>query len=40
MTRVRILIVLLVALLTGGGLAAATYSYLRSVPVKTVTARI
>jgi pilus assembly protein CpaB len=38
MTRVRILIVLLVALLTGGGLAAATYSYLRSVPVKTVSA--
>lgn len=37
MTRVRILIVLLVAVLTGGGLAAGTYSYLQSVPVKTVT---
>ena len=36
MTRVRILIVLLVALLTGGGLAAGTYNYLQSVPVKTV----
>jgi pilus assembly protein CpaB len=36
MTRVRILIVLLLALLTGGGLAAGTYSYLKSVPPKTV----
>jgi pilus assembly protein CpaB len=35
MTRVRILLVLMVAVLTGGGLAAGTYSYLRSVPVKT-----
>ena len=36
MTRVRVLIVLMVALLTGGGLAAGTYSYLQNVPVKTV----
>lgn len=35
MTRVRILLVLMVAVLTGGGLAAGTYSYLRNVPVKT-----
>jgi pilus assembly protein CpaB len=37
MTRVRILMVLVIALLTGGGLAAGTYSYLRNVPVKTVS---
>jgi pilus assembly protein CpaB len=37
MTRVRILLVLLVALLTGGGLAAGTYSYLQNVPVRTVS---
>lgn len=36
MTRVRILIVLAVALLTGVGLAAGTYSYLKNVPEKTV----
>ncbi len=36
MTRVRVMVVLMVALLTGGGLAAGTYSYLQSVPVKTV----
>ena len=33
MTRVRVMVVLLVALLTGGGLAAGTYSYLKNVPV-------
>jgi pilus assembly protein CpaB len=38
MNRVRILMVLVVALLAGGGLAAGTYSYLQNVPVKTVTA--
>ena len=37
MNRVRILIVLLIALLTGGGLAYGTYNYLQNVPVKTVT---
>jgi pilus assembly protein CpaB len=37
MNRVRILAVLIVALLAGGGLAAGTYSYLQNVPVKTVT---
>ena len=37
MTRVRILMVLVIAVLTGGGLAAGTYSYLRNVPVKTVS---
>jgi pilus assembly protein CpaB len=37
MTRVRILTVLLIALLAGGGLAYGTYSYLQNVPVKTVT---
>jgi pilus assembly protein CpaB len=36
MTRVRILMVLAIALLTGGGLAAGTYSYLRNVPRETV----
>jgi pilus assembly protein CpaB len=33
----RMLTVLLVALIAGGGLAAGTYSYLQNVPVKTVT---
>lgn len=37
MNRVRILTVLVIALLAGGGLAAGTYSYLQNVPVKTVT---
>jgi pilus assembly protein CpaB len=37
MSRVRIFMVLLVALLAGGGLAAGTYNYLQNVPVKTVT---
>jgi pilus assembly protein CpaB len=37
MTRVRVMIVLMVALLTGGGLAAGTYSYLQNVPVERVT---
>ena len=37
MNRVRILIVLLIALLAGGGLAFGTYSYLQNVPVKTVS---
>lgn len=36
MNRVRILMVLVVALMAGGGLAAGTYSYLQNVPVKTV----
>jgi pilus assembly protein CpaB len=31
------MVVLMVALLTGGGLAAGTYSYLQNVPVKTVS---
>ena len=38
MNRAKVMTVLLVALLAGGGLAAATYSYLQNVPVKTVTA--
>ena len=37
MNRIRILIVVLIALLTGSGLAYATYNYLQSVPVQTVT---
>ena len=37
MSRVRVLTVLLIALLAGGGLAFGTYSYLQNVPVKTVT---
>ena len=37
MTRVRIFIVFLIALLAGGGLAYGTYDYLQNVPVKTVT---
>ena len=39
MNRVRLLMVLVVALLAGGGLAAGTYSYLNNVPVKTVEAK-
>jgi len=37
MNRVRLLLVLVVALFAGGGLAAGTYNYLRNVPVKTVS---
>lgn len=37
MNRAKVMSVLLVALLAGGGLAAATYSYLQNVPVRTVT---
>jgi pilus assembly protein CpaB len=37
MNRVRLLLVLVVALLAGGGLAAGTYNYLQNVPVKTVS---
>ncbi len=37
MTRIRILIVLLFALVCGGGLAYATRSYMQNVPVKTVS---
>ncbi len=37
MNRVRGLMVLLVALLVGGGLAFATYNYVRNAPVRTVT---
>jgi pilus assembly protein CpaB len=37
MNRVRIVMVLVVALMAGGGLAATTYSYLQNVPVKTVS---
>jgi pilus assembly protein CpaB len=37
MNRVRILMVLVVAILAGGGLAAGTYSYLQNMPVKTVS---
>src|SRR5439155_771453 len=36
MTRIRILIVLVIALLAGGGLAAGTYRYLQNVPTKEV----
>ena len=36
MNRARVMMVLVVALLAGGGLAAGTYSYLQNVPVKTV----
>jgi pilus assembly protein CpaB len=38
MNRARVMIVLVLALLAGGGLAAGTYSYLQNVPVKTVNA--
>jgi len=37
MNRSRMLPVLLIALLAGGGLAFGTYSYLQNMPVKTVT---
>jgi pilus assembly protein CpaB len=37
MTRMRILTVLVIAVLAGGGLAAGTYRYLQNVPVKTVS---
>ena len=37
MTRIRILMVLVIAVLAGGGLAAGTYRYLQNVPVKEVT---
>src|SRR5687768_6094643 len=37
MNRIRMMIVLLVALLVGGGLAYGTHSYLRGMPVRTVT---
>lgn len=37
MNRVRIFIVLLIAILAGGGLAYGTYDYLQNVPVRTVT---
>ena len=37
MNRIRIVIVLLIALSAGSGLAYATYDYLQNVPVKTVT---
>lgn len=38
MTRIRVLIVLLIALLTGGGLAYGTYHYVQTMPEKTVSA--
>jgi pilus assembly protein CpaB len=38
MTRMRILIVLVIAVLAGGGLAAGTYRYLQNMPVKEVNA--
>jgi len=37
MSRVRILMVFVIALLAGGGLAFGTYNYLQNIPVKTVT---
>lgn len=37
MNRMRIFLVLAIAILTGGGLAYGTYNYLQNVPVKTVT---
>lgn len=37
MNRARILLVLMLAVLAGGGLAAGTYSYLQNVPVRTVS---
>lgn len=36
MNRTRMLVVLLVALLVGGGLAYATYDYMQNMPVRTV----
>jgi pilus assembly protein CpaB len=38
MTRIRVLTVLLLALLTGGGLAYGTYHYVQTMPAKTVSA--
>ena len=37
MNRVRVLVVLLVAIVAGGGLAYGTYTYLQNIPVKTVS---
>ena len=37
MARMRVTLVLLVALAAGGGLAYGTYSYMQNVPVKTVS---
>ena len=37
MTRIRVFIVLALALTAGGGLAFGTYNYLQNVPVKTVS---
>lgn len=37
MNRMRIFLVLVIALLAGGGLAYGTYTYLQNVPVRTVT---
>ena len=37
MNRIRIFVVLLIALTAGSGLAYATYDYLQNVPVKTVS---
>ena len=37
MARIRVLLVLLVALAAGGGLAYGTYNYMQNVPVKTVS---
>jgi pilus assembly protein CpaB len=37
MNRIRVFIVLLLAVTVGGGLAYATYSYIQNVPVKTVS---
>ncbi len=38
MNRVRVLDVLMVAIVAGGGLAYGTYTYLQNIPVKTVSA--
>ena len=38
MNRVRVLVVLVVAIVAGGGLAYGTYTYLQNIPVKTVSA--
>ena len=37
MTRIRLFLVLVLALTAGGGLAYGTYNYLQNVPVKTVS---
>jgi pilus assembly protein CpaB len=37
MTRMRVLLVLVIAILAGGGLAAGTYRYLQNVPVREVS---